>query len=51
MDPVLSHHISQEKQLAAEPELQNNQPHQPSTQSYAENHTEQIEIKTRENLR
>ena len=28
MDPVLSHHTSQERQPAAVPELQNDQPHQ-----------------------
>ena len=36
MDPVLSHHTSHERQLAAVPELPNNQPHQPPKQSHAE---------------
>ena len=43
MDPVLSHHTSQEKQPAAVPELPNDQPHQSPKQSHAEDHTEQIE--------
>ena len=43
MDPVLSHHTSQERQPAAVPELLNNQPHQSPKQSHSENHTEQIE--------
>ena len=43
MDPVLSHHTSQERQPAAVPEQLNDQPHQPSKQSHAEDHTEQIE--------
>ena len=43
MDPVLSHHTSQERQPAAVPELQNNKPHQSPKQSHAEDHTEQIE--------
>ena len=43
MDPVLSHHISQERQSAAVPELLNNKPHQTPKQSHAEDHTEQIE--------
>ena len=43
MDPVLSHHTSQERQPAAVPELLNNQPHQPPKQSHAEDLTEQIE--------
>ena len=40
MDPVLSHHISQERQPAAVPELPNNKPHQSPKQSHAEDHTE-----------
>ena len=43
MDPVLSHHTSQERQPAAMPELPNNEPHQSTKQSHAEDHTEQIE--------
>ena len=43
LDPVLSHHTSQERQPAAVPELPNDQPHQPYKQSHAEDHTEQIE--------
>ena len=40
MDPVLSHHTSQERQSAAMPELPNNKPHQSPKQSHAEGHTE-----------
>ena len=40
MDPVLSHHTSQERQPAAMPELPNNKPHQSPKQSHAEGHTE-----------
>ena len=36
LDPVLGHHPSQEEQLAAVPELPNDQPHQPTKQSHAE---------------
>ena len=43
MDPVFSHHTSQERQPAAVPELPNNQPHQSPKQSHAEDLTEQIE--------
>ena len=43
MDPVLSHHTSQERRPAAVPELPNNQPHQSPKQSHAEDHTEQME--------
>ena len=43
MDPVLSHHTSQERQPAAMPELPNNKPHQSPKQSHFEDHTEQIE--------
>ena len=48
MDPVLSHHTSQERQPAAVPELLNNKPHQSPKQSHAEDHTEQIEATSRE---
>ena len=50
-DPVLSHHIFQERQLAAVPELPNDQPHQPPKQSHAEDHTEQIEATIEEDHR
>ena len=40
MDPVLSHHTSQERQPAAMPKLPNNKPHQSPKQSHAEDHTE-----------
>ena len=43
VDPVLSHHTSQERQPAAVPELTINQTHQLPKQNHAENHTEQIE--------
>ena len=43
VDPVLGHRISQERQLAAVPELPNGQPHQPSKQSHAEDYAEQTE--------
>ena len=43
MDPVLSHHTSQDRQTAAVPELPMNQPHQSPKQSHAEGYTEQIE--------
>ena len=43
MDPVLSHHTSQERQPAAVPELPNNKPHQSPKQSHAVDHTEQTE--------
>ena len=46
MNPVLSHHTSQERQPAAVPELLNNQPLQLPKQSHAEDHTEQIEATT-----
>ena len=48
MDPVLSHHTSQERQPAAVPEIPNDQPHQPSKQSHAKDHTEHIEAANRE---
>ena len=40
MEPVLSHHTSQERQPAAVPELPNNKPHQSPKPSHAEDHTE-----------
>ena len=43
VDPVLSHHTSQEKQPAAVPELLNDQPHQSPKQSHAEDYTEQMD--------
>ena len=43
VDPVLNHYTSQERQPAAVSELPNDQPHQSSKQSHAEDHTEQIE--------
>ena len=51
MDPVLSHHTSQERQPAAVLELPNNKPHQSPKQSHAEDHTEQIEATSREDHR
>ena len=42
VDPVLSHHNSQERQPVAVPELPNYQPHQSAEQSHAEKHIEQI---------
>ena len=39
MDPVLSHHSSQERQPTAVPELPNDQPHQSPKQSHSEDHT------------
>ena len=51
MDPVLSHHTSQESQPAAVPELPNDQPHLSPTKSHAEDHTEQIEATSGENHR
>ena len=49
VDPaVLSHQTSQERQPATVPELPNDQPHQPTKQSQAEDHTEQIEAKSGE---
>ena len=51
VDPVLSHHISQERQPAAVPELPNDQSHQPSEQSHAEDHSEQTEATSREDHR
>ena len=43
VEPVLSHHTSQERQPAAVPELPNDQPYQSPKQSHAEDHTGQIE--------
>ena len=51
MDPVLSHHTSQERQPAAMPELPNNKPHQSPKQSHAEGHTEYIEATSAEDHR
>ena len=51
MDPVLSHLFSQERQPAAVPKLPHNQPHQPSKQSHAEDHTEQTEAASGEDHR
>ena len=51
VDPVLSHHTSQEKQPAAVPELPNGQPHQSPKQSLSEEHTEEIEARSGEDHR
>ena len=51
MDPVLSHHTSQERQPAAVPELPNNKPHQSPKQTHAEDHTKQIEATSGEDYR
>ena len=51
VDPVLSHHTSQERQPAAVPELLNDQPHQSPKQSHAKDHTEQTEAKSGEDHR
>ena len=51
VDPVLSHHPSQERQPEAVSELVNDQPHQPPKQSHAEDHTEQIEATSGEDQR
>ena len=51
VDPVLSHHTSQERQPAAVPQLPNNKPHQSPKQSHAEDHTEQIEATSGEDHR
>ena len=51
MDPVLSHHTSQERQPAAVPDLLNNKPHQSLKQSHADDHTEQIEATSGEDHR
>ena len=49
VDPVLSHHTSQERQREAVSELPNDQPHQSPKQSHAEDHTEQTEATSGEN--
>ena len=51
VDPILGYQTSQEKQPAAVPELQNNQPHQSPKQSHAEDHTEHIEATSGEDHR
>ena len=43
VDTVLGRHHSQNRQPAAVPELPNDQLHQPSKQSHAADHTEQID--------
>ena len=48
--PVLDHHTSKERQFAAVPELLNDQPHQPSKQSHAEDCIVQIETASREDI-
>ena len=50
VDPVLSHHTTEERQPAAVPELPNDAPHQPPKQSHAEDHTEQIEATSGEDI-
>ena len=50
MDPVLSHHTSQERQPAAVPELPNNKPQSPK-QSHAEDHAAQTEATSGEDHR
>ena len=47
MDPVVGNHTSQERQPTAVPELLNDQAHQPSKKSHAEDYTEQIEATRR----
>ena len=42
LDPVVSHHTSQERQPAAVPELPNDQPHQSPKQVQAENHLHRL---------
>ena len=51
VDPVLSHHASQERQPAAVPELPNDQPHQSPKQNLAEDHAGLIEATGVENHR
>ena len=51
VDPVLSHHTSQERQPAVVPELPNDQPHQSPKQSLAEDDNEQIEATSGEDRR
>ena len=50
MDRVLDHHTSQEREPAAVPVLPNDQPHQPTKQSHVEDHTEQIEVTSGDDL-
>ena len=51
MDPVPSHHTSQERQPATVPELPNNKPYQSLKQSHAEDHTEQTDATSGEDHR
>ena len=51
VDPVLSHHTSQERQPATVPELPKDQHHQSSKQSNAEDHTDQTEASSRDHRR
>ena len=51
VDPVPSHHTSQERQPAVVKEPLNDQPHQSPKQSHAEDHTEQIEATSGEDHR
>ena len=51
VDPVLSHHTSQERQKTAVAEVPNDQPHQLPKQSHAEEHTEQTEATSGEDNR
>ena len=51
VDPLLSHHTSQERQPASVPELPNDQPPQSPKKSHAEDHTEQIEATSGEDHR
>ena len=51
VDPVLSHYTSRERRPAAVAALPNDQPHQSPKQSHAEDHTEQIEVTSREDHR
>ena len=50
MDPVLSHHTSQERKPAAVSELPNDQLNQSSKHRHAEDHTEQIEATSAEDI-
>ena len=51
LNPGFSYYTSQERQPATVPELPNDQPHQSSKQSHAEEHTEQIEATSGEDHR
>ena len=51
VDPVLSHHTSQERRPAAVPELLSNRPRQTSKKSHAEDYAEQIEATSGEDHR